>query len=296
MALLLWGLCVGHAGAQCEIVPQNSETASTHSAPWASYSRFASSDSETDSAGTRPSLQALPLLFVHDTWHVITAPLHWHSRDFTSLAIQVVCLGGVASVDGPVRDVVQRNRTRRMDDALEVIEPLGSTYSFWALGIFGVAGLALDDPKAMDVAIDGFTADVIAGNLITPNLKHAFGRKRPFQTAETYRFEPFSNYSSFPSGHATRAFAVASVVAAHYHSWWVKGTAYSLAGLVALARVNRNVHFASDVTAGALIGTAVGRAIVHFNDRKGTGSPRGQQGHAALVLTGDGRIVLGFTF
>jgi membrane-associated phospholipid phosphatase len=48
-------------------------------------------------------------------------------------------------------------------------------------------------------------------------------------------------HQSFPSGHATNAFAVASVAAGHADGWVVPAVAYSLASGVAVSRMNDNV-------------------------------------------------------
>ena len=81
-------------------------------------------------------------------------------------------------------------------------------------------------------------------------------------------FHPFSGSdNSFPSGHATQAFAVASVISAHSDQVWVSVTAYTIAGLVGFSRIYHNAHWTSDVTAGALIGTFVGRGVVALNKR-----------------------------
>ena len=82
-------------------------------------------------------------------------------------------------------------------------------------------------------------------------------------------FTPFSSSNaSFPSGETTQAFAVASVIAAHYDSLWVKVSSYGIASLVGIARIYEDAHWTSDALAGALIGTAVGMAIVHYNEKR----------------------------
>jgi membrane-associated phospholipid phosphatase len=45
----------------------------------------------------------------------------------------------------------------------------------------------------------------------------------------------------------------------------VQYSAYSLAGLVGVARSYHDAHFASDILAGALIGTLVGQSVVAHN-------------------------------
>ena len=71
--------------------------------------------------------------------------------------------------------------------------------------------------------------------------------------------------SSFPSGHTTQAFALASVISGHYDDAWVKYSSYTVAGLVGIARSYHDAHFASDVLAGALVGTLVGQSVVEHN-------------------------------
>jgi membrane-associated phospholipid phosphatase len=58
---------------------------------------------------------------------------------------------------------------------------------------------------------------------------------------------------------------LASVITEHYPALWIKITAYGLAGTVGYARLNNNRHWTSDVLAGAVVGTYVGKTVVRFN-------------------------------
>jgi undecaprenyl-diphosphatase len=102
--------------------------------------------------------------------------------------------------------------------------------------------------------------------------KHWFSRARPFLYYQDYPEEKIGEgdaYDSFPSGHATMAFAGAaftSYVFATYHpdSVWkipVTVASYSLAIATAAMRVASGNHFPSDVLTGALLGTLVGVGI-----------------------------------
>ena len=91
---------------------------------------------------------------------------------------------------------------------------------------------------------------------------------RPSSNKGAHDFNPFSSNASFPSGHVTQAFAVASVIAEHYDSPFIKIGSYGVASMVGYARMERNAHWASDVLAGAIIGTVVGRTIVQFNKQQ----------------------------
>jgi len=221
------------------------------------------------------------VLFLQDTWNVLSAPGRWDSRDWLTASAAVVVIGTAGTLDRPVRDKVLRHRDRATGQIADVFERFGAEYSFGVPVVFFISGLALENPKAKDVAFDALAANLIAGNIVTPAFKEICGRYRPSESGKVYNFRPFSGHDSFPSGHTTRAFAVASVIATHYDHLWVKITSYGIASMVGLARIEHNVHFASDVAAGALIGTAIGRGIVHFNQAK-RGQTRAEEFSIAL--------------
>ena len=129
-------------------------------------------------------------------------------------------------------------------------------------------GAAFHDNTAKAVAIDGAASIVSlppASSRPSSNWQWvAPAREREARTIS----RPSPMRTSFPSGEATQAFAVASVIAAHYDSYWIKALSYGIAGTVGLERIYLDGHWTSDVVAGALIGTAVGMAIVHYNEKR----------------------------
>lgn len=69
--------------------------------------------------------------------------------------------------------------------------------------------------------------------------------------------------SSFPSGHAITAFAVATVVSRRYSNHrWVAPVAYGVAGLIDFSRLTLSAHYLSDVFIGSALGYSVGRFVV----------------------------------
>ena len=208
---------------------------------------------------------SFPHLVLIDLRDVLGAPLSWRGSQWERFSFAVAGVGAAALLDRTVRDAEQRDHNHVTDQVAKDFEMFGTTGALGIVGSFYLAGLVRDDARARSVGEDGAIASLIAGGIVTPVLKLAVGRKRPRDTDKTFDVKPFSGASSFPSGHATEAFAVASVIATRYDSGWVKGVAYGSAALVGFARVHHQAHFLSDVTAGALIGTAVGRAVVHRN-------------------------------
>lgn len=217
-----------------------------------------------------------PEILVDDAKHVLSAPARWQEQEWQDMGLAALGIAGVAAIlDRPVRDEMRRHAPGDSRFMREV-ERFGKEYSLAALGGFYLAGALGNDEKAASVAEDGLSALIIAGGIITPAIKLVAGRSRPRDNAGIAKFHPFSiGYysanSSFPSGHATHAFAVASVIADHYEEIWVTCASYSAASLVGVARSYHDAHFASDVLAGALIGTLVGKSVVAHNKQLRSG-------------------------
>jgi hypothetical protein len=211
---------------------------------------------------------SFPRLVLIDARDVLGAPLSWKAPQWERFSLGVAGVGVAALLDRTVRDAELRDHSRFSDQVAKDFEQFGQTGAFGVMGAFYVAGWATDNARARSVGEDGLISTLIAGGIVTPVLKFAVGRRRPRETDKTFDVKPLGGGASFPSGHTTEAFAVASVIATHYDSGWVKGAAYSSAALVGFARIHHRAHFLSDVTAGALIGTATGRAVVHRNDEE----------------------------
>jgi membrane-associated phospholipid phosphatase len=92
-------------------------------------------------------------------------------------------------------------------------------------------------------------------------LKYAFQRQRPFEDKGAGRFFQSGSQNSFPSAHATLAFAFASVIAHEYPGWLTKMLAYGGASAISLARVTGKEHFPSEVFVGGVLGYFIGEHV-----------------------------------
>jgi hypothetical protein len=143
------------------------------------------------------------------------------------------------------------------------VTPFGGHRALEISALMILTGAGIHDDSLRDAGRDSLQSEFFAAGIVTPLLKSAFGRARPFQNQGSDSFHPFDkNFDSFPSGHATNAFAFATAVASHYDGWVVPTIVYTLASGIAVSRVNDHVHFPSDVVAGALIGHAVAKGIL----------------------------------
>jgi membrane-associated phospholipid phosphatase len=129
-----------------------------------------------------------------------------------------------------------------------------------------VAGRFVDGQRFRDFSYDVLPAALVT-QVTTGAVKLAVGRPRP--DGDTNR-----RNSSFPSGHSSGTFAVATVIERHY-GWKAAISAYSVSSLVALSRIRYNRHYLSDVVGGASLGIIVGRATVRMNRQPLTLVPAG---------------------
>jgi len=102
--------------------------------------------------------------------------------------------------------------------------------------------------------------------LVSEVIKWIVGRGRPFVGGEAnvFNFSHFAGtpaYSSFPSGHATTAFALAVAVAAVWPGSRMAMVVYAL--IIAATRLVLLAHHPSDVVAGALVGV-IGAMFVRY--------------------------------
>ncbi|HEX7878506.1 MAG TPA: phosphatase PAP2 family protein [Candidatus Eisenbacteria bacterium] len=135
------------------------------------------------------------------------------------------------------------------------------------LGLVALAGPVLGHKEWTGSALRiGGGVAVAAGS--SALLKEAFGRSRPNEsTDDGDDLSPFSGHRSFPSGHTTVAFALATGIDQETRAGWVPWVAYPAAALVGWSRVRDNRHGTSDVVAGAILGTVVARHVVKYEQK-----------------------------
>ena len=113
--------------------------------------------------------------------------------------------------------------------------------------VAGVGAPLLEDGKAGKTrslrALDAVTSSI----LLSEGMKSLVQEKRPDS----------NEHDSFPSGHATGAFAIATVESAFHPKqaiYWFTG-----ASLISASRVTLHRHTVGDILAGAALGYGVGR-------------------------------------
>ncbi|MBI2686306.1 MAG: phosphatase PAP2 family protein [Acidobacteria bacterium] len=144
------------------------------------------------------------------------------------------------------------------------VSQIGSWYTLGGIGGASyLAGRFAGDDHAKEAGLLSLEA-LGHAQVAAFALKQATNRERP--TEHEGRGGFWRGGTSFPSGHAASAFAVATVFAYEYReNIAVPITSYSLASLVAVSRAGARRHWASDIFAGSALGFMVGRFTYRRN-------------------------------
>lgn len=139
---------------------------------------------------------------------------------------------------------------------------LNAQYAFVALlaVLFFVTGKWRSVNGRHGVAAAGFSALLAVG--LAHIIAELWARPRPYVAhPDVHLFIAPSHDPSFPSDHATAAFAIAvALLLRHRKAGWI---ALAMATVLAIARVAVGTHYPADVAAGALIGTGAALAFWH---------------------------------
>ncbi len=193
----------------------------------------------------------------HDLPHHIHEDLKYgffSPYHFLGLTLAIPAIAAIYEHDQAIQDrfVPRRPFGKTFDDVMNIgTHPavLGGA----TLLTLGISELAHWEKTAVT---SGTMLEALAlSEALTMALKYTVGRTRPDGSSH-----------SFPSAHATGAFALASVAQVHYGPW-AGIPAYALATLSGLSRIDANKHFASDVATGALVGTLIGLGTAKYHKK-----------------------------
>ena len=133
-------------------------------------------------------------------------------------------------------------------------------YAEW-LGYFLIGGLIIclikDRKKYSDMLIVSLGSAIIARFIFVEIIRFLYYNPRPFLVlSDVTQLINHETVSSFPSGHASFYFALATGV--YLYNKKIGIIFYIASSCIVLARVFVGVHWPSDILAGAAIGTFIG--------------------------------------
>lgn len=204
-------------------------------------------------------------------------------RDVVVGALAVLATVAIAPLDRSTAGALQEQHLQRNTDLQHTARDLaflgGPGPFVMGAGLFA-AGRIAHMPRLAGAGIHMTEAVLLAAS-ITGLGKGISGRALPvvnINAPENFQFgRGFHHgngpYVSFPAGHAAASFAMAAAITGEADLWHpgsariVGPVAYGTAGLIGLARMYQNVHWASDLPLAVAIGTWSGLTVVARSHR-----------------------------
>jgi membrane-associated phospholipid phosphatase len=192
-----------------------------------------------------------------------TAPLRWDEADWFAFAGTLALIGGAHEFDQRVRTHFATGPNAALNggqdknlvrDALPTVAIMGGT---WATA--GILGDSDGYREAWSLVEAG-----ILSTATGEGLSYAAGRERPDATTSPNQWRKGGD--SFPSVHASAAFAVGTVFAESgndEYRWIRRILGYGVGGATAYIRLHENVHWLSDTVAGSALGIATARFVLN---------------------------------
>jgi len=194
---------------------------------------------------------------LRDQRAIWTSPLHLEGDDAKLLVPLGLSTAALITTDRRTAGALHNDRLRL--NISRDVAYLGSAGGASSIaGAFYLIGRATHNARARETGLLGGEA-LIDGGIVAFAIKHATQRRRP-RAPEPGDF--FEGGLSFPSGHTTAAWSLATVVANEYRDKrLVQISAYGLATAASMARFTGRNHFLSDVLVGSAIGYGIGRYV-----------------------------------
>src|SRR6185369_8208882 len=194
-----------------------------------------------------------------------TAPFHLERSDMKWAVPAGIGFMALVTTDRITGDEILESEGQVK--ASQGISNAGSVYALAAAAsTFYLIGRKKNDYRARETGL--LSAEAMINSIIVEGaLKGITQRARPLDGHG--RSEFFDGGSSFPSGHATQAWAVATVIAHEYKDRpAVQIAAYGIASAVSVARFTGHNHYISDVLAGSALGFGIGKFVYHAHHRE----------------------------
>lgn len=173
-------------------------------------------------------------------------------------------LGGLvalSTLDQPIQRYTQSHRGTGGDALAGDLRHMGQVEVFATIPAgMAIVGLAVHRPALERGALRVASSLALAAAITTAG-KVSLGRLRPSSERDADDFKPFSGHDSFPSGHTTMAFALATSLANEIRRPWATAGLLALAAGTGWSRVYENQHWLSDVAAGAMVGITAAQLV-----------------------------------
>jgi membrane-associated phospholipid phosphatase len=200
---------------------------------------------------------------LEDTKLYFTAPLRWDEEDWLYFGGALAAIGAAHQFDGRVRDHFATGSKAILNGGEDKNSLRDAAPTVALIAGTGLVAAFFDDHDGYKEAWSLIEAGAFS-TATAEVLGYATGRERPDATTSPNEWGRGSD--SFPSLHATAAFAVGTVFAESGNDdyrWIRRIIGYGVAGATSYVRVSENVHWLSDTVAGAALGIATARFVLN---------------------------------
>jgi membrane-associated phospholipid phosphatase len=222
------------------------------------------SDAAAGESGAAPARS--PPALIGDLEAYFTAPLHWTGGEWALFGGALAGIGVAHLYDKRVRAHFVRelgpSGTTSSDDLPDAIPIAAVLVGNWAFATIS------NDSAGKREAWTMFEAAGL-GTLSAYGLKYALRREGPDETLDPNAWGR-GHGGSFPSTHASAAFAVGTVLAesgSDDYRWLRRFLGYGLGVAVDYERLKHNAHWLSDVVAGSALGAASAYFVMSRKER-----------------------------
>ena len=152
-----------------------------------------------------------------------------HRIRWWEVAVVAATIGAVSAADHGVDTWVQDHRSTSSDNLARVFRHGGQPEITFAVPVGILAAGVIGGRKDWQRSGARVLLSVVLAGLTTGGIKEVTGRIRPVDATNQYLFRPFSHHDSFPSGHTTMAFALASALGDELHRPWATALLHAAA-------------------------------------------------------------------
>ena len=149
---------------------------------------------------------------------------------------------------------IEDNRTSGKTSFYKGISASTYIFSLGTPAAYLISGMINKDDNLKKTALY-ITESIAITEAVTFATKAIVNRERPAIADPTFTSITKAKNASFPSGHTSAAFSVATSLTIVKPKWYVYVPAFTWASLVGYSRMYLGVHYPTDILAGAIIGS-----------------------------------------
>lgn len=226
-----------------------------------------------------PSIRAAdrPTAIVDSSSDTLASKTFFTRRDLAYTGAAMVGTAGISHFDARIAHWTQQP-SEQAGSFRRIVRPFNNvseTTVVWAAIVGYGAGRIARSSMIADVSAHVGEALALS-TVIGQTVRGVLGRDRPSSSPDDqYSFHAgrgFTHFENraFPSLHSAAAFVLASALTEEIHErqpgavWYVAPVLYTAAAAPGIARMYLGQHWASDVAAGAFMGTLLGSRVVSY--------------------------------